>query len=87
MSHKTLLKATQRQYSAEIFSDGLENQILVYFKVLTLMTKGQYSIKSLFLPLEYLGNCRLVTFTFVKCLTMQRSSNTQFSPLKGFKTH
>lgn len=36
MSHKTLLRATQRQNSyttVEIFSDCFENQTPVYFKV------------------------------------------------------
>ena len=69
MSHKTIIRATQRQNAyttAEIFSDCFENQI-PYISV----TKGQQSIKPLFLPLEYLGNCREVKVTFIKFPAMR----------------
>lgn len=38
------------------------------------MTKGQHSVTALFLPREYLGNLRLVAFTYVECPAIQCSN-------------
>lgn len=49
------------------------------------MTKGQHSIKSLFLPLEYLRNVRLVAFTFVKHPAMHQYSALNLAHYKDLK--